>query len=107
MAERFSGRFASLSMTPGRTSGKADGSRCDTKLDVVKDRVTSPLEREDVGSIPTWSTWRASSSMDRAPNVPWPMVPVQQSYKTRTLIRRKRFANGDEQSSKTVGFEFG
>ena len=25
-----------------------------TKLDVVKDRVTSPEEREDVGSNPTW-----------------------------------------------------
>lgn len=25
------------------------------KLDVVKDRVTSPLEREDVGSSPTWA----------------------------------------------------
>jgi hypothetical protein len=30
-----------------------------------------------VGSIPTWPM-RASSSMDRAPNVPWPDVPVQQ-----------------------------
>jgi len=26
-----------------------------TELDVVKDRVTSPATREDVGSNPTWS----------------------------------------------------
>jgi hypothetical protein len=31
---------------------------CNLKgLDVVKDRVTSPMEREDVGSNPTWSIW--------------------------------------------------
>jgi hypothetical protein len=38
---------------------------------VVQDRVTSPVEREVVGSIPTWIE-RSSSSMDRAPNVPFP-----------------------------------
>jgi len=39
---RYSVRFSSR-----RDFGK--------RLDVVKDRVTSPLEREVVGSIPTWS----------------------------------------------------
>jgi len=46
---------------------------------LVKDRVTSLATREDVGSNLTWSvqfssnllkSWRASSSADRAPNVP-------------------------------------
>jgi hypothetical protein len=57
------------------------------KLDVVTDRVTSPATREEMGSIPTWpkdSCSRearergASNSVVRAPNVPWPLVPVQQ-----------------------------
>ncbi len=70
------------------------------KLDVVQDRVTSPDTRVDVGSNPTWSirkagglktvaTW-ASSSMDRAPDVPGRMFPSSSFLQRKEVLPWKK-----------------